>query len=167
MRSLSFHFGLSDKPKAYGAGKSNHTNILYNIMFTNPHAFTKECKTTKSYTLILPIHSPHQAQIQNAFDALVMRNRAKTKPQLTDPFVARFVLDSDKTEFDITLNPERHDGKQVNVETCLWRKIRQFSNHVLSFLEIDSDGFDQCTDPCTEYATPTFLIYLWYWFNIV
>ena len=46
----------------------------------------KECKTTKSYTLILPIHSPHQAQIQNAFDALVMWNRAKAKPTVDRSF---------------------------------------------------------------------------------
>ena len=46
----------------------------------------KECKTTKSYTLILPIHSLHQAQIQNAFDALVMWNRAKTKPTVDRSF---------------------------------------------------------------------------------
>jgi hypothetical protein len=96
----------------------NRTIQIYYIVFTNLHAFMKECKTTKSYTLILPIHSPHQAQIQNAFDALVMRNRAKTKPQLTDPFVARFVLDSDKTEFDITLNP-----RDTMENRSMWKRV--------------------------------------------
>ena len=64
----------------------NRTIQICYIMFTNLHAFMKECKTTKSYTLILPIHSPHQPQIQNAFDALVMWNRAKAKPTVDRSF---------------------------------------------------------------------------------
>ena len=64
----------------------NRTIQICYIMFTNLHAFMKECKTTKSYTLILPIHSPHQAQVQNAFDALIMWNRAKAKPTVDRSF---------------------------------------------------------------------------------